>query len=300
MVTLIEFNMKKFNYILITAAAALFMASCMPDELKKPDIGPAPTAADLQITVTPGADPFHFTIKNTSSVVGMATWDLGNGSSGNGTEVTAYYPLPGTYTITLTLYTKGGNATTTATQATTETDWAYFSNPMIALISGGPEAVNGKTWVMDSLAPKHIGVGPGIDNSFSWWSAGPLEKAGAGLYDDEINFSLYEFKVTYDNKGQSFVKDFRKGDAAYSSPRNVAGDWMVNYETPVSGTWAVLERDGKNYLKITSGKPIYPCFDTGAKDGEYLILNATDTTLELACVGGDNNGWHYLLRQKGS
>ena len=292
--------MKKFNILLTLAAVTLLLGSCMPDELKKPDVGPAPTSADLQITITKGADPFHFVIKNTSPVTGIATWDLGNGSTANGNEVVAYYPLPDTYTIKLTLYTKGGNASTSTTQTTTETDWAYFSNPMIALICGGPEAANGKTWVMDSLAATHIGVGPGIENSFVWWAAGPLEKAGAGLYDDELNFSLFGFKVNYDNKGQSFVKDFRKGDAAYSNPRSTKGDWMVDYATPVSGTWSVVERDGKNYLKITSGKPIYPCFDTGAKDGEYLILKATETALELACIGGDNNGWHYLLKQKGS
>jgi hypothetical protein len=200
----------------------------------------------------------------------------------------------------MTLYTRGGNATTTTTKVTTETDWAYFSNPVISLICGGPEAVNGKTWVMDSLTPGHIGVGPDLANSKTWWAAGPLEKPQAGLYDDELNFSLIEFKVTYNNKGASYVKDFRRTDPAYTNPRAKSGDWMVDYVTPVSGTWAVSEREGKTYLTITCGKPLYPCFDTGAKGGEYLVLAVTENSLELACIGGDNNAWHYLLKVKGS
>jgi len=73
---------------------------------------------------------------------------------------------------------------------------------------------------------------------------------------------------------------------------------MVDYPGIHTGTWSFLTKDGKNYLKITSGTPIYPCFDTGAKNGEYLILNVSENNLELACTGGDGNAWHYLLKTK--
>jgi len=290
--------MKNFRYILFPAVSALMLASCEPAELQKPDIGPAPTTADLQITITPGTDAYHFVIENKSAVTGIASWNLGNGATGNGNSLTAYYPLPGNYTVTLTLYAKGGNATITKTVTTTETDWGYFSNPTITLLTGGVEAVNGKTWVMDSLTPAHIGVGPTLDNSFSWWAASVKDKSGVGMYDDEFNLKLIEFRVTYDNKGISYVKDFRKADAAYSNPRTSKGDWMVNYPGIHTGTWSFLTKDGKNYLKVTGGTPIFPCFDTGAKDGEYLILKVSENNLELACTGGDGNAWHYLLITK--
>ncbi|MFA6126730.1 MAG: PKD domain-containing protein [Bacteroidales bacterium] len=290
--------MKKIKYILCFASSVLILGSCEPTLLPTPDVGPAPTAADLQITITPGADAFHFTIENKSSVTGIATWDLGNGAKGNGNSVTGYYPLPNTYTVTLTLYAKGGNATVTQTITTTEIDWAYFSNPSITLLSGGVDAVNGKTWVMDSLSPGHIGVGPDLANSFQWWAASVKDKSGVGMYDDEFNLKLIEFKVTYDNKGISYVKDFRKADASYSNARTFKGDWMVDYPGIHLGTWSFLTRDGKDYLKLASGTPVFPCFDTGAKDGEYLILSLTETKLELACIGGDGNAWHYLLVAK--
>jgi PKD repeat protein len=290
--------MKNIKYILLLAASALVLGSCEPTVLPTPDVGPAPKAADLQITITPGADAFHFVIENKSTVTGIAHWDLGNGANATGNSVTSYYPLPNTYTVTLTLYAKGGNATVTKTVTTTEVDWSYFSNPTITLLTGGADAVNGKTWVMDSLSPAHIGVGPNLENSFQWWAAGANEKSGVGMYDDTFNLKLVEFKVTYDNKGVSYVKEFRKADAAYSNARTFKGDWMVDYPGIHVGTWSVLEKDGKKFLKITSGTPVVPCFDTGAKDGEYLILNLSETNLELACIGGDGNAWHYLLVTK--
>lgn len=291
--------MKKIIYILFLAVSALMLGSCKPTELPIPDIGAAPTAANLQIAVTPGADAFHFVIENMSAITGMATWDLGNGTTVSGDKTVAYYPVPGDYTVTLTLYTKGGHASTTKTITTTQTDWAYFSDPVITLLSGGIEAVNGRSWVMDSLAPGHMGVGPDLANSTSWWSAGPLAKSQKGLYDDALNFKLNGFAATYDNKGVSYVKDFRKDDAAFSNPRMNDTDYMVDYPGPISGTWSFIARDGKNFLKLSGPKPIFPCFDTGAKDGEYQIINITENSMELACIGGDGNAWHYLLIPQG-
>ena len=290
--------MKNLKYIFFLAVSALILVSCEPTVLPTPDVPAAPAASDLAITVSPGADAYHFVIENKSTVTGIAIWDLGNGSIGKGDSVTAYYPLPNTYTVSLTLYAKGGNVKITKTITTTETDWGYFSNPTITLLTGGIESVNGKTWVLDSLTPAHLGVGPDLDHSFSWWAAAVNDKSGVGMYDDEFNLKLVEFKVTYNNKGVSYVKDFRKGDAAYSNPRTFKGDWMVDYPGIHNGTWSFLTRDGRNYLKITSGTPVVPCFDTGAKNGEYLILNVSENNLELACIGGDGNAWHYLLVTK--
>jgi len=291
--------MKNLKYLAFIALSGLVLGSCEPTELQKPDIGDAPDASDLQITITPGADAFHFTIENTSSVTGIATWDLGNGNTANGNEVEAYYPLPGTYSIALTLYTKGGHASITKDQTTTETDWAYFTDPVMTILCGGAEAINGKTWVMDSLATGHMGVGPSLESSFSWWAASPLAKSYKGLYDDELTLKLTGFAAVYDNKGVSYVKDFRISDPAYSNPRINDTDYMVDYPGPINGTWSYYEKDGKQYLKLAGTTPVYPCFDTGAKDGEYLILNVSENSLELACIGGDNNAWHYLLIPKG-
>lgn len=291
--------MKHLRYILFPAVSALILGSCEPNVLPTPDVGAAPTVANLQITITPGTDAFHFVIENKSTITGMASWDLGNGNAATGDKVVAYYPVPATYTVKMSLYAKGGNASITKTVTTTETDWAYFSDPVITLLSGGIDAINGRSWVMDSLAQGHMGVGPDLANSTVWWSAGPLAKSNKGLYDDVLNFKLTGFAATYDNKGVSYVKDFRRTDPAYSNPRQNDTDYMVDYPGLHTGTWSFSTRDGNNYLKISSITPVVPCFDTGAKDGEYEILNISETGLELACIGGDGNAWHYLLIPQG-
>jgi len=291
--------MKNNIFALMLAALVMVMGACEPNELKLPDVGDAPSASDLIISVTPGADAFHFTFENGSSVSGMASWDLGNGNTGTGDKVSAYYPLPGTYTVKMTLYTKGGHAVTTYELITTDTDWGYFSDPVLLMLCGGADAINGKTWVLDSLTTGHMGVGPDLFNSTVWWSAAPLAKSFKGLYDDEITFKLAEFAAIYDNKGVSYVKDFRTGDPNYSNPRQNDTDYMVDYPGPINGSWGVSDKDGNKVLKLNSDKPIYPCFDTGANDGEYVILNISENSLELACMGGDNNAWHYLLIPKG-
>lgn len=291
--------MKNMKYIVSLAISALILGSCEPTVLPTPDIGAAPKAADLQITITPGADAFHFIIENKSTVTGMASWDLGNGNKVTGDKVTAYYPVPDSYTITLSLYAKGGNASSTKELTTTETDWAYFSDPVITMLCGGIEAVNGRSWVLDSLAQGHMGVGPDLANSMQWWSAGPLAKSQKGLYDDALNLKLTGFAVNYDNKGVSYVKDYRRTDAAYSNPRQNDTDYMVDYPGVHAGTWSFQTKEGKNYLKLSGTTPIFPCFDTGARDGEYLIIKITETSLELVCFGSDGNAWHYLMIPQG-
>lgn len=60
-----------------------------------------------------------------------------------------------------------------------------------------------KTWVLDSEANGHIGCGPDQANAAGWWAAGPNEKAGFGLYDDEITFyadGKYVFNPGADGK----------------------------------------------------------------------------------------------------
>ncbi|MBS0010469.1 MAG: PKD domain-containing protein, partial [Bacteroidales bacterium] len=87
-------------------ALLLMITACEPQLADKPDIGTAPTADQLDFTIAPGADEFHFIITNTSSVTGIPTWDLGNGNKSGASSAIGYYPLPGTYTVNLTLVTR--------------------------------------------------------------------------------------------------------------------------------------------------------------------------------------------------
>ncbi len=293
--------MKSKNYIqnLLAIAALIFtMFACTPEMDEGIDIGLAPTADQLDFTITPGTSEFKYVLKNTSKITGIASWDLGNGSKSSDVSPVANYPLPGTYKITMTLVTKGGTASISKSVTTTKTDYTIFDDPKFILLSGGISATEGKTWVLDSLSQGHLGVGPAGSAGLSWWSANPLAKNQANIYGDELNFKMIGFAATLVNFGTSYVKDFRKDNPNYTNPVQWDTDWKVNY-TPAPGTWFIETKDGKNYLTLSGPKPIFPLFDTGAKDGAYEILKLEENLLQLVAIGGDGNAWAYRLIPKG-
>lgn len=290
--------MEKTRYkigILGFLSLLIMMTACEPQMEKKPDIGLPPTADQLDFTITPGTTEFKFVFTNTSAVTGIASWDLGNGSKSAAAEAIGTYPLSGTYTVTMTLVTRGGVTSKSKTLTTTKTDYSVFTDPKFIFLSGGVNVPGGKTWALDSLAQGHLGVGPAGTNGLSWWSASPLAKQGVKvMYDDLINFKVTGFSATYINHGKSYVKDFRRTDPAYSNATINDVDYVVEF-VPAPGTWFIEVSGGKTYLTLASSKPIFPCFDVGAVNGKYEILNIGENLLELVATGGDGSAWHYQL-----
>src|SRR5690606_26606283 len=132
------------------------------------------------------------------------TFDLGNGSKINKESGVAYYPLPDDYTITMTIKTNNGSSSISKTHTTTETDYSLFDDPMMIALSGGVDALEGKTWVLDSLSQGHLGVGPAGSEGLEWWSAAPLNKSGFQIYDDRLTFKMVGFEAIYENNGKSY------------------------------------------------------------------------------------------------
>jgi PKD repeat protein len=295
--------MEKTRYkigILGFLSLLMMMTACEPQMEKKPDIGLPPTADQLDFTITPGTTEFKFVFTNTSAVTGIASWDLGNGSKSAAAAAIGTYPLSGTYTVTMTLVTRGGVASKSKTLTTTKTDYSIFNDPVTIALSGGINEVNGKTWAMDSLAKGHMSVGPAGTDGTLWWVANPLEKSAAiVLYDDRITFKTDGLKVIYVNHGKSFVKGGRRTDPAYSNPVSTTGDWAVDYPSPQPGTWSIEKRGTKTILKLGGPTPIFPCYDAGAKDGEYEIVSIDDNLLDLLCTDVDGNAWRTKLIRAG-
>ncbi|HAN78655.1 MAG TPA: hypothetical protein DCQ31_13280, partial [Bacteroidales bacterium] len=295
--------MKKLTYFLLfIAVASISLISCTPDELERVSAGAPPAAGEIVFTVEDGADAFHKVIKNKSSVIGIANWDLGNGTTGKGNEVIAYYPLPGTYTIKLSLYTSGGNGSVTKDVVTTETDYAIFNNPQTIALTGGSNAANGKTWQLDSLSKGHIGVGPKDGDALTWWSADPMVKGfakGIQMYDDEINFNVNAFKATYVNNGKSYVKGYVAATAGFTNATVIDSDSQVDF-TPSPGTWSITTEGGKNYLTMTGPTAIFPCFYVGPAGGKYEIMTLSENRLVLNAIDGvEGNKWNFILIPKG-
>jgi len=295
--------MKKAKYIqklVGLAALMLVMFACAPEMEEGVDIGAAPTDEQLDFTITPGNTDFKFVLNNTSSVTGIASWDLGNGSKSTEASPTVNFPMPGEYTITMTLITKGGVASKSKKVVQTKTDYSIFTDPKFIFLSGGTNAAAGKTWVLDSLVTGHIGVGPAGTIGLEWWAAGPLAKAAVKvLYDDEINFKVNGFVATLTNHGKSYVKGFVSTSTGYSNGYVLDSDFVVDY-TPSPGTWFIEDKGGKSYLTLGGPTPMFPCFDVGATNGSYEILKIEENALELVTIDRvEGNAWHYKLIPKG-
>jgi len=288
----------------IALAMLMMLVACDPNEFDKSElnVGTAPTADEMSFTVTQGEDAFHYKLENLTNVSGVATvkWDFGNGSSGEGNNVIAYYPLPGDYEITLTISaTDGTSGVKTMSLEQTETDYAFLDSPVLTMISGGASVTEGKTWVVDSLASAHYGIGPASGNWPEWWAASPLQKTGSGSYDDEFTFKMVDFIFDYVNNGNSYAKDYRLDDPNYSNPVEVDGtDAKVDF-TPAAANWSFSETDGTYYITLSSDKPSFFGFDYGAVNNEYRIESITETNITLSCIGGDGNRWYNGLVLKG-
>ena len=296
-------NKRYFGLIWMSMLAVLF--ACEPYIDDKPEAGfvAPPAANEMDFSITPGNDAFHYKLEMLSPQidgVAIVSFDLGNGSKVTGKSATAYYPLPGNYTITMNIKTNGGSSEITKSLTTTETDYSIFTDEKFIMLSGGADDLDGKTWVLDSLSAGHIGVGPAGTVGLEWWSAAPLAKKAVGvLYDDEINFKVTGFVATLTNRGKSYVKGFVRTSPGYSNAFEQDGDWVVNY-TPSPGTWFIEESNGKNYLKLSGPTPMFPCFDVGATNGSYEILKLEENLLELVTIDRvEGNAWHYQLIPKG-
>ncbi len=291
------------KHILFSALVLVGLSwfGCEPTELDKPNIGSAPTAEELDFTITQGSDPYHFVIVNTSSVKGVASWDLGNGMKDKGDSVIAYYPLAKTYSITLTLYTSGGSTSKAKEFEQTETDWSYLESPIITALTGGVDAPNGKTWVIDSLSEAHLGVGPTDSYSPSWWAAAPLAKSGHFLYDDEFTFKLVGFAYTINTHGATHVnhdgnadEDGIAGGYYTSAIWNDAYDIDMNTNDAARGelTWSISEENGKYYIQVSS-----QAGNISYDDGNprvYEVLEWSENFFHLRTAGGAAR-YHKLI-----
>ncbi len=295
-----------FKIGLVGALLATLFSGCEPQEFDSGDIRESypPSEEEMTATVTQGEDAYHFNMISNAEVSGihLIKWNLGNGNVGEGKEIVAYYPLPGTYEVTLTITTNNGAFTekVVAQVVQEETDYSIFTSEKFIFLSGGVDDLDGKTWVLDSLSQGHIGVGPAGSSGLEWWSAAPLAKQAVGvLYDDEINFKIDGFVATLTNNGKSYVKSFVADSPGYSNGYEDDSDYVVDY-TPSPGSWFVEEKNGKWYLTLSGPTPMFPCFDVGAVNGSYEIVKLEENLMELLATDRvEGNAWHLQLIPKG-
>lgn len=148
-----------------------------------------------------------------------------------------------------------------------------------------------KTWVLDSDANGHIGCGPDQSNPAGWWAAGPNEKAGFGLYDDEITFyadGKYVFNPGAD--GKIYInKDVTAIGSGTIQSEDYDIDWTVQEST------YTLNGD---VLTFPEGVVIgYVANNESITNPTYVITENTEDKLVIV-ANFSGISWQYIYKPK--
>lgn len=148
-----------------------------------------------------------------------------------------------------------------------------------------------KTWVLDSEANGHIGCGPDQANAAGWWAAGPNEKAGFGLYDDEISFyadGKYVFNPGAD--GKIYInKDVTAIGSGTTQSEDYDIDWTVQEST------YTLNGD---VLTFPEGVVIgYVANNESVTNPTYVITENTEDKLVIV-ANFSGISWQYIYKPK--
>lgn len=148
-----------------------------------------------------------------------------------------------------------------------------------------------KTWVLDSEANGHIGCGPDQANAAGWWAAGPNEKAGFGLYDDEITFyadGKYVFNPGAD--GKIYInKEVTAIGPGTTQSEDYDIDWTVQEST------YTLNGD---VLTFPEGVVIgYVANNESVTNPTYVITGNTEDKLVIV-ANFSGISWQYIYKPK--
>ncbi len=290
-------NILKFGAM---ALISIFvMTACDPQESSDYSLGVMPTADQLDFSTTPTAEKANIIeIKNTSKVAGIATWDFGNSSTAKGEKATVQYPLKGTYTVVMTLYTAGGSASVSKVITIENDDMSLLNTPMYNALTGGASNLAGKTWVFDQFHDGHFGVGPIADTSPSWWSCPAEGKTNSCLYSQEFTFTQVGVKLVWTNNGSVYSNESGRAALADLGYNNSVvppdGDFDIAYVPKAAYTFALNET--AKTITLSNGAFLGHYAGTST----YQILTLTDDVLYMKCASTTEvgNGWWYRLIPK--
>lgn len=173
--------------------------------------------------------------------------------------------------------------------------WKFEFVPAVKVLTAeellaGSDAA-GKAWVMDSAAQGHLGCGESVDTPAGWWSAGPAEKAGTGLYDDEVTFYA-DGKYVY-NPGADGKMYINWGVTAIGPNPGVEPD--IDIEWPLTESTYTFE---DNTITLAEQTPlIYVPSDVVWNAPIFHVKELTESRLVLVA---ENPGcyWQMILRAR--
>ncbi len=284
-------ELKKLIWIILP----VLMLGCTQETFELSEAPPEETDAVFTSQVsTQGENYITFTTESRGFI---NKWDFGNGTEAEGAEVTAYFPFAGSYDVTLTVFTSGGSASTMQTVDIDSTDPEICNVEILQFLTGGCDATEGKTWVMDAERAGHFGLGPPTNFFPEFYSAGPNEQDGFGLYDDEFTFILDNSVFIQQTNGDVFVRREQAGDFP-GAVVNSAGDFVAPYTAPEGLTYSISSNEaGDDFINISS--PGFMGFFTGSRSYQILDLNENELYVRYLDLGNTGLVWYQRFIRKG-
>jgi PKD repeat protein len=191
---------------------------------------PAPTA-EIFATIDGYKVTFEPTVTDTKSYL----WDFGDGKSSTEEKPLHTYEMSGSYNVTLTVNGDGGTGTANKEVVITPS--------FTEMLTGGPAATNGKTWVLTTAySASQDGGGPVLNSMpiMQPSAENVLNMFGLGAeYDNEFTFySNGTYKMNPKN-GKTLagavygaVTETMQGDPAYA-----IGMCSATFTAPASSSW---------------------------------------------------------------
>jgi len=199
----------------------------------------APTIGEIQAVVDGYQVTFSADIRNADTWL----WDFGDTKTSSEAAPLHKYEQSGTYTVTLTATGGGGES-----KATTP---VIIMPSVTELLSGGPAAAGGKTWVLSPGYTAGMDGGGAIDNSMMVILPALeniLTEIGLGdEYDNEYTFYADgRYKADVRN-GIALISStygmFTGTIVNYGNESNNLGIYGASYTAPASATWTLHEED---------------------------------------------------------
>jgi len=227
--------MKKnlFIYCLALLIPLIGLSSCQEET-------PAPT-----VSFTFEVDGSDVTFTSVTTDTDSYLWEFGDGSTSTEANPVHSYVVSGTYAVTVTVTGGGGDAS-----AAEDVEILPGFDEML---TGGPTATNGKTWVLSPSYTEGVDGGSAVESSMAILLAGAenlLTVIGfPEEYNDEFTFKS-DGTFTVDNKNGASLANLMwslyggvAGEVVQTPAANEIGLCTKAYDSPLTSTWTLHEDD---------------------------------------------------------
>jgi len=290
--------MKKSLFYLF-AIALLFGACNKDDEETTPE---AQKPGEITLTVTQNGNVV--TYKAVASDAISYIWDLGNGETPTGAEVTGTYSFPGDYEIKCTAKGRSEDRIKTEVVAVLEGDPEIFNEMNVTL--AGYNAATGTSdavWHWNNISHSNA-VGPfpynaETDSAYfavvddSWWGNDEGTIVPDAL-DDEYNFALNQ-SMTYTNDFKAaFIVSWAWMAAYYNTTVAIWSDPPYDaYDAPAA-SWSIRHieniSDSLSFTTMLNGAEMPGAYIIELTNGADLGMEAGKNSFQIISLD-DNDLW---------